>query len=120
MTEQPQLFGPTTDPTAELTERQRHAYQQVCATPGGAGADEVGAAWHEHRGKHGRDDRCQWCAKDGASVLRSKALAPLVTRRRGGSWQPRNRADAASSPDQGGQVVELPGTRFEDIFGDAA
>jgi hypothetical protein len=32
-------------------------------------ADEAGALLHERRGKHGRDERCEWCARDGADVL---------------------------------------------------
>lgn len=87
------VFGGHTRDPGELTDRQQHAYDLVRTSPGGATADEVGAAWHAARGKHGPDERCKWCAEEGASVLRSKGLAPLIVRRRNGHWEPRNPED---------------------------
>lgn len=67
-----------------LTARQQLAFDYV-REHDGVTADEVGAWLHAHRDKrpHGVDVRCDWCAKEGLSVLRSKAVAPLVTYRRG-------------------------------------
>lgn len=95
---QPDLFGNEPDEHG-LTERQRAAWDLVRTTPGGVTADEVGASWHAHRGKHAEDQRCKFCAEEGASVLRSKALYPLVVRRRSGQWQPRNAADVHTAPE---------------------
>jgi hypothetical protein len=34
-------------------------------------ADEAGAIIHEQRGRHDRDERCEWCGGDGRRVLDS-------------------------------------------------
>lgn len=60
-----------------LTARQQHAFDYVRERDG-VTADEVGAAWHAANGKHDAGSRCDFCARDGNSVLRSKALHPLV------------------------------------------
>lgn len=91
---QPNLFG---EEPHELTDRQQAAWDLVRATDGGATADEVGAAWHAIKGKHAADVRCRFCAEEGASVLRSKALHDKVIRRRNGVWQPRNPEDAETA-----------------------
>jgi hypothetical protein len=93
--QQPDLFG---NEPRELSDRQQAAYDLVCNTPGGVTADEVGANWHAIKGKHHPDVRCQFCADDGASVLRTKALAGKVVRRRGGQWEP-SPADSATVTD---------------------
>lgn len=96
MTEQLTIDGGTVETLSTgkpLTARQQSAWDIVRLTAGGSTADEVGAAWHHARGKHNPDERCKFCAEEGASVLRSKALAPLVVRRRGGRWEPRDPAD---------------------------
>lgn len=97
---QPDLFG--NEPRVNergLTERQQAAYDLV--TRGGATSDEVGANWHAIKSKHAADQRCRFCADEGASVLHSKALAPLVIRKRGGIWQPRNPSDVVRAPSTG-------------------
>jgi hypothetical protein len=97
MTEQLALLAPPPEPEPkqrELTDRQRLAYDYVCATPGGVTADEVGAWLHAHRHAeqrpHRTSERCLHCARDGRRVLTSVAVEPLVVRRRGGKYEPRN------------------------------
>lgn len=113
---QPNLFGDEPDEHG-LTERQRAAYDHIRHTPGGATADEVGAHLHARKHKHAADVRCRFCAEEGASVLHSKALGPLVIRRRGGHWQPRNPADAP--PAESGGVIavshHVPDNPFADL-----
>lgn len=91
MTAQPTLPG---DGLRALTPRQQAAWDLVRQVPAGVTADKVGAYSHERRGKHPADQRCDWCETEGTSILRSKALGPLVIRRRGGRWEPRNLRDA--------------------------
>jgi hypothetical protein len=71
--------------TKPLTDRQQLAFDYVRGRDG-VSADEVGAFLHAHRDRrpHGVDERCDWCARDGRSVLTSKALKPLVTYRNEG------------------------------------
>jgi hypothetical protein len=87
------VFGNAPDPDG-LTPIQRAAYTIVRESPGGATADEIGAQRHADRGLHPADERCRFCGETGDGILRSKALAPLVIRRRGGMWQPRDPRDA--------------------------
>lgn len=42
--------------------------------------DEAGAISHDHRGKHGRGDRCLYCGPDGAEILRALARRGLIER----------------------------------------
>lgn len=84
------------DDAPQLTPRQQLAFDYLQANDG-VSADEVGAWLHAHRDRrpHPVGERCDWCAKDGLSVLRSKGLAPLVTfrRSRGGRlYLPRDKA----------------------------
>lgn len=65
----------------KLTARQQAAVDYLAAHDG-VPADEIGAALHERRGKHDAGDRCGFCATEGRSVLKSKAVRPLVTYRR--------------------------------------
>ena len=117
MTGQGVLFAVVAAP--QLTERQRAAYDLVRSTVGGVTADEVGARLHALKGRHPDDVRCQWCAREGLSVLRSVAVAPLVVRRRvSGRYEPRNPPDKPQEPSA--QLADLPGESFEDIFGGAA
>jgi hypothetical protein len=48
--------------------------------------DEAGAIVHERRGKHGRDERCTYCAGDGRHVLASLRTHGLAKRKRGDGW----------------------------------
>jgi len=93
--------------TPRLTPRQEWAWRIVCASAGGATAQEVGALLHSVKGKHWVTDPCEWCTSEGLSVLRSKALRPLVIRRRTGLWEPREKADR--TVDRGSQLSQLPG-----------
>lgn len=104
-----------------LSPRQQAAYDYIRAHDG-VPADEIGAHWHEQRGKHAAGSRCEWCDADGRDVVRSKALRPLVTYRRtrdGNLYVLRDRSTPHSSS-AGPQLDELPGESFEDIFGGAA
>lgn len=110
------LFDPPT-PIPTLTPRQAHAYRLVQTTPGGITADELGAATHADQGRHSIDERCEWCAKLGLDLMRSKALAPLVVRRReSGRYEPRDGSGTPLLHVPSTQLVELPGSSFEDIF----
>jgi hypothetical protein len=114
------LFTLPPDPAA-LTARQRTAYEYLAAH-NGVPVDELGAALHAARGKHGPADRCSWCGPEGLSVVRSKALRDLITYRRdpaGRLYLLRggNRPAASNASDQ---IDELAGTTWEDAFGGAA
>lgn len=103
-----------------LTAKQARAYQLVKSTPGGITADELGAIEHELRGKHHRDTRCIHCTHEGVGVLESKAVGPLVIRRRAsGRYEPRDGSGTAAVPERyqsSTQLTELP----DDFFGEAA
>jgi len=77
-----QTSGSESQTAKPLTDRQQLAFDFVRGRDG-VTADEVGAFLHAHRDRrpHGVDDRCDWCARDGRSVLTSKTLRPLVTYR---------------------------------------
>ena len=114
--EQPQ---PVTPPKP-LTEKQQRGYNLAKTTPGGITADELGAIEHERRGKHHRDQRCDWCASEGKGVLESVAVRPLLVRQRGsGRYSPCDGSGAPVVP-RSGQLGELPGESWESIFGSEA
>jgi hypothetical protein len=80
------LFKP---PPADgnLGERQRFVLDLVGARPVGVTEAEAGARWHERRGFHAADRRCDYCASTGRSILVSlRYRRGLVTRRRSGVW----------------------------------
>lgn len=107
MSEQLALAGvdtPQPSPVRPLKPRQQLAWEYVRERDG-VTADEVGAWLHAHKDRrpHGVDERCEWCARDGRSVLQSKALKPLVTYRRderlGRVYIARNREDRVRAPE---------------------
>jgi hypothetical protein len=109
-------------PMRALTEKQQRGYDHAKSTPGGITADELGAIEHELRGRHSRDLRCDFCAREGKSVLESVALKPLLVRRReSGRYEPRDGSGTPLVP-QAAQLSELAGESWEDMFdmGDAA
>jgi hypothetical protein len=113
------LFEPPkpVEPMQTLRERQQVAWDFIRSVPGGVTADEIGAHWHAHRGKHDEDERCDYCAIDGKSVARSKALKRLVIWRRDAKkFEPRNPADRAPAPQASIPSAPLAGSSFEDIF----
>lgn len=71
---------PLTEKQAFMFELVRHAGQA------GLPCDDVGAAWCAKNGKHPADDRCEWCASSGRSVLRSLRRKGHVKSRRDGTW----------------------------------
>jgi hypothetical protein len=100
----------TLTPTGRpLRPRQQAVVDLVAGTPGGVTADEAGAMLHSlkaGRWAHGADERCVFCGRDGTAVLRSKAVAPLVVRRRvSGRYELR----AGGAVDRGSQLDGLPG-----------
>lgn len=104
-----------------LTEKQQRGYDLVRTTPGGITADELGAVFHGDRGRHHPDSRCEFCTSEGMGVLDSKAVGPLVVRRRAsGRYEPRDGHGTPAVPEPSSQVSELPGSTFEDLFGSAA
>lgn len=89
MKEQPALFTVPEEP--KLTVDQQLVWDSLQAHADGLSADEVGAIVHASHGKHVAVDRCEWCGQRGLQLLRSKALAPLVIRRKKtGLYEPRN------------------------------
>lgn len=118
--EQPDLLGAVHTIGANgrpLKPAQQVAYNLVRDTPGGVTADEVGAALHERlttRWQHPADQRCLYCGDRGKQVLGSKAVGPLVIRRKGGKYELRNPESTTRAP------ADLPGDSWEDLFGDAA
>lgn len=130
MTEQLGLVGgPATISPATgkpLRPRQQAAWDLVRSTPGGVTALECGVHIHAWQGHHALSSPCEWCEPDGLQVLRSKALKPLVIRRRSGYWQPRDKryqqVPAGTEAQRSSQIRDgqLPGDRFEDLFGGAA
>lgn len=100
-----------------LTPRQQHVLDYIAASPDGRDAAEIGAMLHELRGTHRPGyERCRWCAEEGLGVLRSARLRALLIRRRTGMWQLRDKRHV----EEGGQLSELPGDTFEDLFRGAA
>ena len=79
MTEQPTLIDVSAAPRP-LTPRQQAAWDYVRDRQGVTAA-EVGAHLYALRGSPA-GHRSKWDARDGLSVLRSKALKPLVTYKR--------------------------------------
>jgi len=107
---------PAVTPLRALSEKQQRGYDLAKSTPGGITADELGAIEHELRGKHHRDQRCDYCAMEGKGVLESVALKPLLIRRReSGRYEPRDGSGTPVVP-QASALDVLPGSSFEDIF----
>jgi hypothetical protein len=103
--EQPQPVAPL----RALTEKQARGFDLAKTTPGGITADELGAIEHERRGKHHRDQRCDYCTYEGKGVLESVALSPLLVRRReSGRYTPRDGSGAPTLPQRGAQLDGLP------------
>lgn len=102
-----------------LTEKQQRGFDLAKSTPGGITADELGAIEHELRGRHHRDTRCVHCAHEGIGVLESKAVGPLLVKRRAsGRYEPRDGSGTPVLPARASssQLRELP----DDFFGEAA
>lgn len=61
------------DPTPVLTERQQAVYTALTAAGHeGLDADQAGAIAHElkeGRWQHGRDERCNYCGREGQQIL---------------------------------------------------
>jgi hypothetical protein len=84
-----------------LTERQRAVRDALqAAGQDGLDADQAGAIAHtlkEGRWAHSKDERCQFCGKDGQAILRRLAELGLARYRRAdrarnthGTWLPTN------------------------------
>src|SRR4051812_45721323 len=96
-----------------LSEKQQRGYDLARDTPGGITADELGALEHERKGKHHRDQRCTFCTDEGRGVLESKAVGPMLVRRRAsGRYEPRDGSGTPAVPMVSPQVVELRGESF--------
>lgn len=99
-----------------LTDKQQRGYDLAVSTPGGITADELGAIEHELRGKHRRDVRCEFCASEGKGVLESKAVGPLVIRRRAsGRYELRDGSGTTAVPERyhpSTQLTEIPDDFF--------
>jgi hypothetical protein len=93
----------------KLTPRQQAVHQALqAAGQDGLHADEAGAVAHEQkegRWAHSRDERCQWCGKDGKQILhalRAKGLARYRSKLK--AWQ--------ASTIESEPVVETPQPDF--------
>jgi hypothetical protein len=90
-----------------LTARQESAWTYLKSRAGGCTTVELGAYLHALRGKHPDSQPCLYCGSEALSVLRSKALRPLVIHRRTrGVWEPRAKADR--TVDRGAQTDRIP------------
>ncbi|HVM69555.1 MAG TPA: hypothetical protein VM204_06935 [Gaiellaceae bacterium] len=68
--EQTDLFGGSIPlEELELTGHSRAIAQLERELGQRVTADEAGALVHERRGRHPRDQRCQWCSEDGTQAL---------------------------------------------------
>lgn len=88
MSQQSALFNETHEPA--LTERQQYALDTVTRIRDGISAAELGAHMHQRRGKHDAMNRCDWCDREGLSVLQELRRKGLVVQRRkhAGLWFP--------------------------------
>lgn len=69
MTGQLNLLGTVDDPIdLELGIVQREVVRELRRLRT-LSKDEAGAIAHEHRGKHSREQRCEFCGADGAAIL---------------------------------------------------
>jgi hypothetical protein len=102
------LFKPPHASPVNLTPDQTIAWDLLRTTVGGVTAAQIGIAVHTQSGAslHSADVQCNWCAARGLSLMRSKALKPLVIRRRAtGRWEPRDpKHRAADATAQGGEI----------------
>lgn len=76
--------------TLRLSERQQTILDAIhAAGPDGLDTDHVGALLHHRTGKHGPEQRCRWCGRDGKHILAGE-LRPkgLVRYRRGTATMP--------------------------------
>jgi hypothetical protein len=98
VTEQATLFGDAPAPPPELHPRQQLVMDALkAAGHEGIRADEAGAHIHARRGKHGLDQRCDWCAREGREVLRRLKELGKARLDRHGNW----RAADAPGPQDG-------------------
>lgn len=73
----------------KLTDRQQFALELVQrAGTDGVHAEEIGAAWHAHHGKHDADARCMYDGSNGKQVLNELKRKGLVRYRRGNASRP--------------------------------
>lgn len=88
MSPQPALFNEEAHPS--LTDRQAFALDTVIRIRDGISATELGAHMHQRRGKHDAANRCDWCDREGLSVLQELRRKGLVVQRRkqAGLWFP--------------------------------
>lgn len=107
--EQLTLTGDPPAVTAEDGQRLGPAQQAVLEQLqqfGRLDDDEAGAILHDRRGRHKRDARCQWCARDGRDVLKSLRTHKLAKEKRGDGW-----IDPKSLGPAGNVGVAPPGER---------
>lgn len=89
MPEQINLLGESDQPIdieLGVVQREVMRFARACGT---VSKDEAGAIAHNHRGKHGIDERCAFCAIDGTPLLRAlMERGRLVKRPDGGAGLP--------------------------------
>lgn len=87
MSEQLALIGdpvPLDPQPRPLTEYQQAVYQLVLQHPDGVAAVEAGAVYHSLKpNPHDRDHHCDYCKRDGKSILEALVKKGLARRRRG-------------------------------------
>jgi hypothetical protein len=84
VTVQPDLFGGEITVEPKLTAYQQAVWELVQRHPDGVSAEEAGAVYHSMRQRpHDVDARCDYCGRDGRSILEALAKKGLARRRRG-------------------------------------
>jgi hypothetical protein len=89
---QPSLFEPPkpekqVTPDNALRERQQFVLELVRnAGRDGLTPDEVGARLCARKGRHGIEERCEWCSANGRDVLTALRKHGKVKSRRSGQW----------------------------------
>lgn len=104
-----------------LTDRQTRILGLIASAPDGLDPSELGARLHAGQLRHMPDERCETCGRDGARALKERAIRQRLVKRPGGFYVVRGLdPDEPSGDRRRVQLDDLPGTSFEDIFGDAA
>lgn len=71
MSEQLNMLADGAQPVDQHLGVTQRAVMRVLRRVGTLTVDEAGAIAHAGRGKHAVDERCGWCAPDGAPIVRA-------------------------------------------------
>lgn len=89
-----------------LSERVRFALTHIrAAGEAGLHPEELGSLLHDRDDQHPADERCEWCGRDGARLLRELHRKRLITRRHGNAAVAiGTNPNATSSPSQADRI----------------